>query len=50
MPTDPILTIIVPAFNEEAALQHFLPELLQKCREDNYRLIVVNDASTDKIR
>ncbi len=41
------LTIILPAFNEEASLPVFLPELLAHSIEKGYQVIVVNDGSTD---
>jgi glycosyltransferase involved in cell wall biosynthesis len=41
------LTVIVPAYNEEASLRRFLPELLEFCRSRDYRLIVVDDGSHD---
>ncbi|MEO6883999.1 MAG: glycosyltransferase family 2 protein [Bacteroidia bacterium] len=42
------LTIIVPAYNEEKSLEHFLPELLAFCEKNFFQLIVVNDGSSDK--
>lgn len=44
------LTIIIPAYNEAAALDSFLPELLGFCREHRCRLIIVNDGSRDNTR
>jgi len=41
------LTIVVPAYNEEASLAVFLPELLQFCEQRGHRLVVVNDGSAD---
>jgi hypothetical protein len=41
------LTIIVPVYNEEKSLYHFLPELLQTCQKKNWQVIFVNDGSTD---
>lgn len=43
----PSLTIIIPAYNEEHSLEKFLPEAVNFCRQKNYKLIVVNDGSTD---
>lgn len=41
------LTIVIPAYNEEQSLQEFLPLLLVECINNNWKLIVVNDGSTD---
>ncbi len=42
------LTIVIPAYNEEASLQQFLPDVIAYCQQNGCQLIVVNDASTDK--
>ena len=42
------LTVIVPAYNEAESLRVFLPELLEFCGTNGYRLIIVNDASIDE--
>jgi len=42
----PSVSIIVPAFNEEAALGPVLEGILQ-CVDDSYEIIVVDDGSTD---
>ena len=42
------LTVLVPAFNEEAALPKTLAEMLAWCEAADALLIVVNDASTDR--
>lgn len=44
----PFLTLVVPAYNEEKNLIIFVPELIQLCTKNNFRLIIVNDASTDR--
>lgn len=41
------MTIIIPAFNEEKSLGVFLPEVIAFCKENSFRLIVVNDGSKD---
>jgi glycosyltransferase involved in cell wall biosynthesis len=41
------LTIVVPVFNEEVSLKILLPSLVNFASENNYKLIVVNDGSTD---
>ena len=45
--SDPTLTVVVPAYNEEASLPSFLPELIAFCEEHGFRIIVVDDGSTD---
>ncbi len=47
MPHEP-LTVVVPAYNEEAALPTFLPPLLDCCERNDWKLIVVNDGSEDR--
>jgi glycosyltransferase involved in cell wall biosynthesis len=42
------LTVIVPAYNEEESLSDYLPELIRFCDEHGFRLIVVDDGSSDK--
>lgn len=42
-----ILTIIIPAYNEAASLPGLLESLLPFARERNYKIIIVNDGSTD---
>lgn len=42
------LTIVIPAYNEEASLKVFLPELIQFVKEQELQLIVVNDGSKDE--
>jgi glycosyltransferase involved in cell wall biosynthesis len=46
----PSLTIIIPAYNEERSLQTFLPEVINFCKQKSYKLIVVNDGSTDQTK
>ncbi len=41
------LTIIVPAYNEEDSLPTLLIDLREYCLENNCKLIVVNDGSSD---
>lgn len=47
MQSEPKLTIIIPIYNEETTLQWLIPEVIKFCKTGNYRLIAVNDASTD---
>ncbi|MEO6000462.1 MAG: glycosyltransferase family 2 protein [Chitinophagaceae bacterium] len=42
------LTIVIPAYNEENSLRTYLPEVLEHCKNKNYKLIIVNDGSKDK--
>jgi len=42
-----ILTIIIPAYNEAESLPMVLPPLINYCKEANWRIILVNDGSTD---
>lgn len=42
------LTVVVPVYNEAESLPHFLPELVQTCREKGWLLILVNDGSRDE--
>lgn len=44
------LTIVIPAYNEEASLREFLPQVVTFCLTNNYKLILVNDGSGDNTR
>ncbi len=44
------LTIIIPAYDEEKNLKVFLPPLISFCRENNWKIILVNDGSHDQTR
>lgn len=44
------LTIIVPAYNEEASLPAFLNELQEFCVSNKYKLIIVDDGSSDNTK
>jgi glycosyltransferase involved in cell wall biosynthesis len=50
MSSSKTLTVIIPAHNEELALQTFLPAVVDHCRARNYALVVVNDGSGDGTR
>jgi len=41
------LTLVMPAYNEADSLPHVLPALLEHCRRRGWKLIVVDDGSTD---
>lgn len=42
------LTVVIPVFNEAEALPLILPGLLAYVEEKNWKIIIVNDGSTDK--
>lgn len=44
------LSIVVPVYNEEESLHSSLPELVSFCRDRGYRLILVNDGSSDRTK
>ncbi len=44
------LTIIVPAYNEEESLPAFLDEMLPYCQQNEFKLIIVDDGSSDGTR
>lgn len=41
------LTLVIPAYNEEASLKQFLPELITFCETNGSQLVIVDDCSTD---
>lgn len=41
------LTIVIPCYNEEGSLKKFLPSVIDLACENNWKIIVVNDGSTD---
>jgi glycosyltransferase involved in cell wall biosynthesis len=44
---DELLTIVIPAYNERSSLEANLPAWLRVCDDKGWRLIVVDDGSTD---
>jgi len=44
------LTIVIPAFNEAENLIVILPSLVESCRQQHWKIIVVNDGSTDNTK
>jgi glycosyltransferase involved in cell wall biosynthesis len=44
------LTIIIPAYNEENSLRSFLPDVIDFCRLNKFKLIIVNDGSKDNTK
>ena len=47
---EPTLTVVMPAYNEDAALSSFLPEIISFCEQREYKLIVIDDGSSDGTR
>lgn len=43
-----MLWIMIPAFNEEKALPRLLPKIAKVLEAESYRIVVVNDGSTDQ--
>ena len=41
------LTVVIPVYNEEQALPRVLPPILEEVERNGWRLILVNDGSTD---
>ena len=46
----PILTIVMPSYNEAITLPAVLADVIPCCEEHGWKLIVVNDGSTDTTR
>jgi glycosyltransferase involved in cell wall biosynthesis len=46
----PTLTIVIPAFNEAKALPETIPPVLEFCKANHWKLIVVNDGSKDETK
>lgn len=44
------LTIVIPAYNEEEALNKALPGILAYCETKNWKIIIVNDGSIDQTK
>jgi glycosyltransferase involved in cell wall biosynthesis len=44
------LTIVIPAYNEAHALPKTIPAVLELCKANHWKLIVVNDGSKDDTR
>lgn len=43
----PLLTIIIPCYNEEKNIPTVIPNILNFCEAEQYQLIVINDGSRD---
>jgi len=50
MSVKPSLSVVIPVYNEQEALEQFLPELAATCARQGWRLILVDDGSTDGSR
>ena len=44
---EPLLTVIVPLYNEEQSIPEVVPALLDFCRSHNWKVLFVDDGSTD---
>ena len=44
---DKDLTVVIPAYNEEESLSDFLPRVAEYCTRRNWKVIIVDDGSTD---
>ena len=42
-----MLSVVIPAYNEEKAIGNVLDELIEELEEQTYEIIVVDDGSTD---
>ena len=43
-------TVVIPAFNEVISLKEFLPELVDSCVKNCWKVIIVNDGSSDQTK
>jgi glycosyltransferase involved in cell wall biosynthesis len=46
-PENPLLTLVIPAYNEAETLPRLMEQLLAFCNERNWKIIIVNDGSGD---
>jgi glycosyltransferase involved in cell wall biosynthesis len=44
---EPLLTVIVPFYNEEQSIPEVVPALVEFCRGHNWKVLFVDDGSTD---
>ena len=47
---NPLLTVVVPVYNEDQTLPAFAPCLIELCRAKGWTTIFVNDGSSDQTR
>jgi glycosyltransferase involved in cell wall biosynthesis len=45
-----VLTIIIPAFNEEKGIKNTIEDLLPFAKKNNWEILVVNDGSSDRTK
>ena len=45
-----LLTVVVPAYNEAHSLPILLKELIPFCKNNNWKLILINDGSKDNTK
>jgi cellulose synthase/poly-beta-1,6-N-acetylglucosamine synthase-like glycosyltransferase len=50
MDTQPELSIVIPAYNEEENLRIILPDLLAFAEERNWQVVITNDGSRDQTK
>lgn len=49
--TQTMISIVVPAYNEEEGIEHFISEMKKRVKlSEDYELIIVNDGSADKTK
>src|SRR5512138_2621406 len=46
-PVSPVLTVLIPVYNEAEILSLFAPSLIELCRTKDWKIIFVNDGSCD---
>ena len=44
----PLLTVIIPCYNEASNIPHVFPEVIHFCEQNNFQLITVDDGSKDE--
>jgi glycosyltransferase involved in cell wall biosynthesis len=49
-PGSPLLTIVIPVYNEGKILPLIAPSLIELCRAKNWRIVFVNDGSCDETK
>jgi glycosyltransferase involved in cell wall biosynthesis len=50
MNQNPLLTVVVPVYNENQALPSFVPCLIEVCRSKGWKTVFVNDGSHDQTK
>ena len=44
------LIVVIPVFNEEQIIKNVIKKWLKKLENINFKIIIINDGSTDKTR